>query len=274
MTFEDWEEVTKPKIRGSWNLHLLLPSGMDFFILLSSMAAAVGFSTQANYAASNTYQDSLARFRRASSERAISLNLGPINVEGPSTRDPVVKELAFNSGNHVLQSADDLCALLDHFCNPQLNANEETAPARILMGINDPSNIWKNGRKEPEWMKRPLFSHFYTRGDVDPALSSTQQNKENIAIILAQATSDREASTITTRLLIRKLASTLSLEEESLDETRPMHTYGVDSLVAVEIRNWIAKEIKADVAIFDIIGGASLATVGQMVAGKSAWRKK
>ena len=273
MSFRDWDQVIQPKVRGSWNLHSLLPSGMDFFILLSSMAAAVGFSTQANYAAGNTYQDWLARFRCARGEHAVSLNLGPVDIDGPSTRDPVVKERIFNSGNHVLLSAAHLCGLLDYFCNPQFNANKQIAHAQIFMGINDPSNIQKHGRKEPDWMQRPLFRHFYTRGSIGAPLSGNRQQQDSVAVLLTQATSDIEAGAIVTRALLTKLASTLSLEEGTLDKSRPMHAYGVDSLVAVEIRNWIAKEIMADVAIFDIMGSASLVAIGQMLGSKSAWRK-
>ena len=76
-----------------------------------------------------------------------------------------------------------------------------------------------------------------------------------------------------THALLKKLASILLFEEGRLDQSRPMHACGVDSLVAVELHNWIAKEIMADVTIFDIMGGASLASIGQMLGSKSAWRK-
>ena len=42
MTMEKWHESLAPKVDGSWNLHQLLPLGLDFFIMLSSMAGVIG----------------------------------------------------------------------------------------------------------------------------------------------------------------------------------------------------------------------------------------
>ena len=54
--------------------------------------------------------------------------------------------------------------------------------------------------------------------------------------------------------------------------TRPPHVYGVDSLLAVESRNWFSKMWKADVAVFDITGQESIAPLGGAVAGRSGLR--
>ncbi len=57
----------------------------------------------------------------------------------------------------------------------------------------------------------------------------------------------------------------------------PLHAYGVDSLLAVELRNFFAKELNDAVAIFDIMGGSSFEALGMTVAKKSlfcpaSWR--
>lgn len=43
-----------------------------------------------------------------------------------------------------------------------------------------------------------------------------------------------------------------------------MSDYGVDSLMAVELRNGIGKDYEAEVAVFDVLGGASIADIGQL----------
>jgi hypothetical protein len=48
-----------------------------------------------------------------------------------------------------------------------------------------------------------------------------------------------------------------------------MHAYGVDSLVAVELRNWFSQAVDADVPIFEILGDTSFTELGAMVAAKS-----
>lgn len=269
MAFEEWDHVTAPKIRGSWNLHTLLPKDMDFFILLTSMAAAVGFNTQANYSAANTDQDALAQFRVANGQRAASLNLGPINEDGPSTRNPIVKERIFKRGNHILQSGKDLCDLLDHYCNPHLAPSRPPTHCQLLMGINDPFQIRaERNREEPNWMRAPLFSHYYTRGKT-ASLSHTT-NKVDIATLLTQSTPGTAASVII-QALIEKLSSIVSVPVDNFDEHKPIHAYGIDSLVAVDLRNWLSKQMRAVVAIFDVMGGLSIKAFGELVASKSLY---
>lgn len=78
MTYEQWCIGIAPKVAGTWNFHNLLPSGLDFFVSLSSISAMIGVPGQTNYAAANTYQDALAFWRRSQGEEAISLNLSAI----------------------------------------------------------------------------------------------------------------------------------------------------------------------------------------------------
>ncbi|KAK5331711.1 hypothetical protein LTR93_000716 [Exophiala xenobiotica] len=48
-----------------------------------------------------------------------------------------------------------------------------------------------------------------------------------------------------------------------------LHTKGVDSLVAVEIRNWLTKEAKADVTVFDILAAMPITSLARTVVSKS-----
>ena len=76
MSIDEWREPIRPKVQGSLNLHEALPSGLDFFVLLSSAAAIFGNGGQANYAAANTFQDAIAGYRTACGEHGVSLNIG------------------------------------------------------------------------------------------------------------------------------------------------------------------------------------------------------
>ena len=82
MTLENFEAALHPKVRGSWNLHTMLPKELDFFVLLSSTAGIFGSRGQSNYATANTYQDALARYRVSLGQRAVSLNLGRVSRIG------------------------------------------------------------------------------------------------------------------------------------------------------------------------------------------------
>ena len=40
-TFEDWQQVMGPKVKGAWNLHELFPD-LDFLVSLSSIIGIIG----------------------------------------------------------------------------------------------------------------------------------------------------------------------------------------------------------------------------------------
>ncbi len=78
-----------------------------------------------------------------------------------------------------------------------------------------------------------------------------------------------EASQIICDAMIAKMSKMLVLPAENIDITQPMTAYGVDSLVAVELRNWFAREAKADMPIFELLDTHSLQALSGAVAVKS-----
>lgn len=78
---ETVRKVFLPKIQGSWNLHVCsakLP--LDYFVMHSSITSVVGNEGQSNYAAGNSFMDSLAAYRRSLGLPGQSLNWGPLSV--------------------------------------------------------------------------------------------------------------------------------------------------------------------------------------------------
>ncbi len=76
-TPEQFERVLAPKVAGAWNLHQLSQScPLDYFMMFSSAAAILGSPGQANYAAANSFLDSLAHYRQGRGQPALSVNWG------------------------------------------------------------------------------------------------------------------------------------------------------------------------------------------------------
>lgn len=98
---------------------------------------------------------------------------------------------------------------------------------------------------------------------------SPEEVSPNFEPLFRAASSLAEVGNLICDAVVKKLSRTLGTPQEDIDTTRPMHYYGVDSLIAVELRNWFGKDMSADVAIFDILSGASISTVSLIVAGRS-----
>jgi hypothetical protein len=269
MTADDWKTATKPKIAGSWNLHMQLPRDLDFFILLSSASGVIGSGGQSNYAAGNTYQDALARYRHSRGEKAVALDLSIMDEEGYLADHPDIKEQFVGIKQLLPMSQRELFAVLDYYCNPALTLEECTS--QVVMGLELPANMRQKGLGEASWMSSPMFAHLHelqsTVASGDGAKTDAAANFD-INVLLKNASSAAEAGLLVAHGVRDKLAKILSRSPDEIDISRPMHAYGVDSLVAVELRNWFLKTLKADVAIFEILGGATMEALGFSVAEK------
>lgn len=81
-----FERVMSAKVAGAWNLHReTAHHDLDMFVLCSSASALLGTPGQANYAAANTFLDTLAHMRHAAGMPALSINWGRWGEVGLAT---------------------------------------------------------------------------------------------------------------------------------------------------------------------------------------------
>lgn len=78
-----------------------------------------------------------------------------------------------------------------------------------------------------------------------------------------------EANDVSQQLLMTRVARNISVPASDLSADKPIHTYGVDSLVAVELRNWLARELKSELTIFDLTGSDPISEVSKKIACRS-----
>ncbi|KAL4961999.1 type I polyketide synthase [Aspergillus stella-maris] len=262
MNYEQWTSAMDPKVQGTWNLHELLPNGLDFFIMLSSIASTMGNRGQANYAAANSFMDALAHYRTSIGEKATALNMGLFLSAGIAAQSSELQEKYLSTLPFTPVTEGQLHALLAYHCSglPDL-------PAQTILGLEPTEAQQRKGPDASYWLRKPAFRHLAMTYS---STGSSEENNDtgNIEASIASATTIEEAAPLITALLVSKLASLLSSPADEFDVKKPLHAYGVDSLVAVEIRNWFAKQVKVDIAVFDLLGGATIEGVGRLVAGK------
>ncbi|RMZ80672.1 hypothetical protein DV738_g2743, partial [Chaetothyriales sp. CBS 135597] len=271
MSMEDYLTAVGPKVRGSWNVHNLLSKDLDFFILLSSASGIVGNRGQSNYCIGNTFQDALARHRVSQGLRAISIDLGMILSVGFAAENQDSMANLRQAGFNAMRE-NEFLALIESLCNPNLPPATPLA-CQIAIGIEIPESLRIKGIEEPAWMQDPLFNHLFgIRTSSSPSESSDKFEKDNVryATLLAACTSEDEAADLITDAIVQKLSKALSTSAKDIDSQKPLHTYGVDSLVAVELRAWFLNEIGADMAVFDIMNGSSIRALATVAATRSS----
>jgi acyl transferase domain-containing protein/NADPH:quinone reductase-like Zn-dependent oxidoreductase/SAM-dependent methyltransferase len=90
-SWERFERVLAAKMSGAWNLHTSTASlPLDFFVLFSSVASLLGSAGQSNHAAANAFMDALAYSRRQEGLPGLSINWGPWSEIGAAATERAI----------------------------------------------------------------------------------------------------------------------------------------------------------------------------------------
>ncbi|KAF4443314.1 polyketide synthase [Fusarium austroafricanum] len=271
MTFQQWDLTIRSKIQTSRNLHELLPNNLDFFILLSSLAGVVGQMASANYAAGCSYQDALARYRLAHGQKALSLDIGWMRNIGIISESEAYQRQRQTSNDMQPIGDKELLALLTLCCDPDSSLILPLlANGQVLFGLRTPADILKEGQQPPALLERPLLAAFSYLVDGKTTISHEIDHIQNARDVFQMAQDVGGKRVVVIRAIAAKLARAMSISPDDVEPSKPLSSYGVDSLMAVELRNWINKEFSAMVAVFDIIGGVSIAGVAEVVVARSS----
>ena len=224
-------EVMAPKVDGAWNLHTLTrDAALDFFVLFSSAAAVLGSPGQAHYAAGNAFLDALAWQRRAEGKPALSINWGPWAEVGLVSRPEQHRNLN-RHGMIPIPVADGLQTL------SRLIRSSATQVAVV--------------RTEPSLTADVLG---------EPAADEGHENMLDAVLRV----DDGERRRRLEAYLREQAAGKLGLAPAQLDVESPLHQLGVDSLVAVELRAQIERDLGIVVPVVRLLDGPS-------VTGLAGW---
>ncbi|PGH03618.1 hypothetical protein AJ79_07309 [Helicocarpus griseus UAMH5409] len=272
LTYENWSRSIRPKVHGSWNLHRLLPEHLDFFIMLSSISGIYGSPGQSNYAAGNTYQDSLAQHRVGKGQKAVSIDLGLMVAAGVVKENKELKERL--STNTIVKpvTEEELLGLLDRFCDPTCELLTDQQ-GQVVTGMSISKAALEKDPDRAYWLENPTFGQLKRMEDMLHGKSAASRDSMDCLAQFTSATSLTEAGAVVADALVAKLSRVLGISPEDLDYNKPIHEFGADSLVAVELRNWFSRDWGTEVAVFDIIGGATITTTGNLVASRSSHRQ-
>lgn len=259
MTYEEYTTVIESKVRGAWNFHNALKSKkLEFFVAISSTAGAVGNRGQAAYSAANTFLNAFVQYRTAMSLPASSIDLTAVSDAGYLAENlEMAAEVAKNLGSDTICEAEVL-ALLEAAINGQLT---RTCNNHTITGVRVTSST-------PFWTSDAKFKHLRLAAEATAAENSCNQTVSFNAALKAAKSLD-EAQDVVCRGLLNKLPSVLMLEVEDMDATRSLSNYALDSLVAIEVRNYITREFEANLQVLELLSSGSIETLAKTICLKS-----
>lgn len=273
MTLDDWQTAIRPKVAATWNLHAHFsqPGSLDFFVMLSSLSGVFGWASQSNYAAGGSYQDALARFRVAQGLPAVSLDLGMVTNVGYVSETSSVSDRLNKAGLSLPLSDEDVMqalgtAILHPLDQPQVLLGLNSGPG-VHWDATSNSAMGRDARFMPLRYRRPTAG---AHGQTQQAQDASDANAKPLSAKLQEASSLNEAEQLVGDAIATKLAEIFMIPVGDIDMTQPPASFGVDSLVAVELRNMLMLKAAADVPVFNILQSVSLAALAVDVADKSS----
>ncbi|RVD89054.1 uncharacterized protein DFL_000077 [Arthrobotrys flagrans] len=256
MSLEQWNKVIGPKVKGTKNLHEIFQNNLDFFIILSSATAVLGNSGQTNYTTAGVYQDALARYRVQNGLPAVSMNLGVVSGVGIAARSTADIEGRLNSIGYRIQDPSELFKMLETAIrNPYLG--------QLITGVKpwaEPGDI--------SWRREPRFASLWQAGGSDEDVKKASKQLSFKAQLLEST--KEEGHELLVEALVMWMANIFGLSSSEINKELPLTAFGVDSLVAGELRNWLVKNVTTGITIFDIVQSQSTGELATRIQEKFA----
>lgn len=261
MTWEDYTQVIEGKVQGGWNFHhALANTPLDFFVAISSAAGAVGNRGQAAYSAANCFLNALVQHRLSLGLPASSLDLTAVSDTGYLADDlEKAAEVARNLGSDTICEVEVL-ALLEAAINGKMAA---ACNNHSITGMRITSTM------RPFWTEDAKFQAMRIAAEEAAAKEMSANTVVSFNAALKAAKSLAEAEEVVCNGLVDKISVVLMMEAEEMDITRSLSQYALDSLVAIEIRNFITREFEANLQVLELLSSGSIQTLAKGVCSKS-----
>ncbi|KAI0153141.1 hypothetical protein GGR57DRAFT_146248 [Xylariaceae sp. FL1272] len=276
MPYESFISGLRPKVQGSWSLHqATLKQPLDFFVMLTSGGSFFGSVGQGNYVAACAYQVALVAHRRSLGLPATAYDVGKVVGIGYVAEDETgASGRNTNQMGMIDVNEEELLTMLGLAMSVPADGDRggDMPNGHLVTGIhssNDPSK----GVDWPFWSRDPVFSHMdFVRPHLHKAKNDADAlvgQKQSLPELLSQASSLGEAECYVQEALLAKLAKSLMMPLEDLDAKRGVSAYGVDSLIAVQLRNWLSREAATELPVFEILAPGPLQGLVKKIVAKS-----
>lgn len=234
-------KVLGARVLGAWALHRAVADApLDFFVLFSSFSALLPPPGQAAYAAAASFLDALAHERRAAGAKAVSINWGAWSEVGFAASEGGRQAHARLEamGMRRMTPEQGLAALELVMCGD--------APPQIAvmpMDLGRAADLGATGVPA-------LLAELVAASDQPSAaraLLLTLGPDERVGYLRAQLTAI--------------VGDVLHIPASQIDVSAPLTTLGLDSLIAIQVRNRMQKGMGMALPLVNALRGGSVATL-------------
>ncbi|POR35115.1 Polyketide synthase [Tolypocladium paradoxum] len=250
MAWEDFAAVLAPKVQGTQNLDELFgdeQSGLDFFICFSSATSIVGTMGQSAYAAANHFMASLVQQRHQRGLPGSILHIAVLTGLGYIFRRDSEHTTAIDKAllpRLVRQAETDLHEMLAEAIVCGRPGSDQ--PAELITGIRTVfQGTWRDDARLSCYLGQQQLQ--------DESAQEQAAGSVSVEAQLTAAEEPAERLAILEKRFAQALGNMLEMDPEQVDGNMPVASLGIDSLVAIRIREWFLKEVGIEVPVLKLM---------------------
>lgn len=262
MTIDDYLTSLRPKVQGTMNLKASFgSSSLDFFIMLSSVSAILGKTGQINYSAANAFQDAFAHEHAGKSHtQYISLNLGAIDGSEAITSLPTRQRELMRQGA-ILMKFEELFKALEYSMGP---VARQDGCVQSVFGFDRQS---METVQDDFALNNPMFS--LLPESASKGFGNASGAKLDVEDVVRKCGGVEEATQVISKAITEKFSLFLNRSMEDLDPDQPPSSFGLDSLVSIELKNWMVRTFKATLQTAEVGDASSIVALARTIASRS-----
>lgn len=252
MTYSQWSTTVEPTTKGIVSLQEAFGSSLDFFILLNRTSSVVGGPEQSVTDAIGAFRDSFAQSRARLGFPVKAIDIGTLQ-KGSGDEDMLL------SSDVRPQTMEEILAVINYAMqNPVVKGQIICGTSQFAPDPSSPATQHPDAR----------FSHVWSRTAPCASKGGEDDAFDVQAALRSSSSGDAAVEAVFTGLK-QKLARLLAVATTEIQPDRTVSTYGVDSLVAVELRNWITGHLGGHVQMLELMSSLSIMQLSEVIAKRS-----